>query len=58
MKRYIIYFFALCMMFTLASCDKDEPALPDPPETETLEEGAGTKMKILMLRTHLRNIKP
>ena len=39
MKRYIIYFFAICMMFTLASCDKDEPALPNQPETETPEEG-------------------
>ncbi|MFQ7265291.1 MAG: flavodoxin [Paraprevotella clara] len=39
MKRYIIYFFAICMMFTLASCDKDEPASPNQPETETPEEG-------------------
>lgn len=39
MKKYIIYFFAICMMFTLASCEKDEPALPNQPETEAPEDG-------------------
>jgi len=35
MKKYIIYMFSLCVMFSLASCDKDEPTLPDQSETET-----------------------
>ena len=35
MKKYIIYLFSLCVMFSLASCDKDEPTLPDQSETET-----------------------
>lgn len=39
MKKYIIYFFAICMMFTLASCEKDEPALPNQPEIEAPEDG-------------------